>query len=269
MRRAVAVVIGSVLAAASPRALAEGTASKPEAAPKGGVFPVVEEVAKPEDAKALLDAAVKGAAGKDEARALETVGALLTKRHKSFVPELKKILADRRMKVAAAAAAALGSQGDKSVGPLLVRIVNMEVRGEKGEMKDGDLKAAAAESLGRLGVETAFEPVLRLAEKMRQEPDVQRSYAATVLRGCVRYFGLTKEKKSVGFLIEDVEQPAPSNPNSGTNPPESYWKARHDIWVGIRAEVAWALKEITGKEFGTLRRWRNWLDGDGKKEGMK
>lgn len=245
---------------------AGGAAAGPEAKP--GTFPAVEEVKDEEAAKALVKALEDAVETKEEGKIAAAAEAMVAKRHKAFVAPLKKLLADRRDAVAAAAAAALGSQGDKGVAKLLTAVVTQEVR-ERGWLQRSGVKAAAIESLGRLGVDGAGGPILKLAETMAREPDLRATYAPPLLRAAVRYFGLVKMKTAVSFLIEHVDEPAPADVTSGTNPPAEYWKARHEAWMFIRGEVRWALKEITGREMETGRRWRSWLDEEGKKQGMK
>ncbi len=254
----------AALSSLAPSARAEG----PAEAGKGGVFPAVAEVTKEDEAKALLQELQNAANGADEKRLLAALRPLVGKRHRTFVADLKKLAAHKSGEVAVAAVEALGSQGDKGVAPLLSRIVALEVR-ERGILLGGTLKAAAIEALGRLGVAGSFDAVKRLAEAMLRDPEMRNRYAPPILRASVRYFGLTKEKRAVSFLIEHVDEPKPADPSSGTNPPESYWKARHECWGAMRWDVGWALKEITGKEFETTRRWTRWFDEEGKKQGMK
>ena len=237
---------------------------------KGGVFPEATD-ASDEDAKMIL-ADLKAAAGaveKEEKKMIDAVTPMVTRRHKDFVPELKKLLADRRDRVAAAAALALGSQGDKAVAPLLLKLLAAKSRDKEGYLKDPDAKAAAVEALGRLGETKAEAAVLELANDMRGAKEVSAVYARRVVRSCVRFFGLMKDKEAVSYLIDEVEQPAPRDPNAATNPGAAYWKSRYDIWAEIRPEVVWALKEITGKEFDSARRWENWFKDEGRKAGFK
>jgi len=270
---AASVVVALVLTPGPASALVEGPATGgavggPEAKP--GTFPAVEEVTSEDEAKALgqaLDDALDSKE-KEEEPVVAAVKAMVPKRHKSFVAPLKKLLTDKRDAVAAAAAEALGSQGDKGVAKFLVAQVTPDVR-ERGFLKRAEVKAAAIESLGRLGIGSATPPILKLAETMAREPDLRTGYAPHVIRAAVRYFGLVKEKTSVSYLIEWVDEQVPADVGSGTNPPAEYWKARTEVWTLIRGEVIWALKEITGKEMETGRRWKNWLDDEGKKQGMK
>jgi HEAT repeat protein len=227
----------------------------------------VADVQSEDEAKALLSALAKALESKDTGKAVDAVKPMVTKRHKSFVPELKKLLADRRYPVSSLAAEALGSQGDKTVASLLAKLVALEVR-ERGWILDYDVKAAAIESLGRLGVSAAYDAIRSLADEMLRDPGLKSKAAPPILRAVVRYFGLTKEKRAVSFLIDEVDQPE-AGTITGTTPPADYWKARVEIWQRIRPDVVWALKEITGKEFETGRRWKNWFDAEGKKEGMK
>ena len=262
---AAALAVAAGLLAAPPASVrAEG----PGAAPKGGVFHEVVDCRDDAEAKSLLEALDKALETKDEAKAVEALKAFFTKRHKDFPAELKKLLADRRQPVAAAAAEALGSQADKGSIPLLARIASADTK-DKGFYKDAPVKAAAVEALGRLGDAKSFKVIIDLAEANRIEPTVRGQHQKSIVRACVRYFGLTKAKGSVSYLIDEVDQPAPKDPNSGTNPGEEYWKARHDTWVVIRPDVVWALKEITGLEHENGRRWRKWFEEEGRKAGMK
>ena len=263
-RYAAVAVAGAVLLSTLVGASrAEGPAKQE----KGGVFPVVVDVQKPEEAKSFLDALARALEAKDEPGVVSAAQAMVTKRHKDFVPELKKLVADKRVAVAAAAAAALGSQADKTVAPLLMKSVTTENR-EKGYIRDAALKAEAIEALGRLGVTGGFDAIMKLTVSMLRDPDLQEKYAGDIVRATVRYLGLTKDKRGVSFLIDQIEEPG-TEPVTPTTPPAAFQKLRHIAWERFRSEVPWALKEITGKEFENARRWRGWFDTDGKKEGMK
>jgi HEAT repeat protein len=266
-RAAAALLALATLVPSSPAAAAQGGAEA-KTDTRGGVFPDPKEIPD-EEAKGLVDALEKALEAKDEEKVKAALAPMVEKRNKAFLPELKKLLVDRRQAVAALAATAIGSQGDKGAGSLLVRVVSFESRDKKGVMQDPDLKAAAVESLGRLGIATAFKQVEELATAMTEEPEVRFSYAKTVARACVRYYGLTKEKRAVSWLIDETDRPNLDGPVLPTSPPADYWKARQEIWEVVRWEVVWALKEITGKEFETKRRWQEWFKEEGKKAGYK
>ena len=94
--------------------------------------------------------------------------------------------------------------------------------------------------------------------------------AVEVMRECVRYFRDLKRLDCVSLLATWVEQPQPASVNSGSNSPESYWKAMWEIWAAIRLDVRAALKVLTGKEFETQKVWRDWIDSaEGKQLGVK
>ena len=247
----------------APVARAEG----PGKGEKGGVFPEVAEVTKEDEAKAMLEALVNSVTIGKEDKIVEAIRPMVTKRHKSFVSDLKKLVADRRDSVAAAAAEALGSQGDKTVAPVLSKALTLEEKGTA--FPHAAVRAAAVEALGRLGVMGSFDAIMKMVEAAMKDPGAKDPGAPKILRAAVRYFGLTKEKRAVSALFHNVEDPKPENVSLGSNPPEDYWKGRHESWVAIRYEVVWALKEITGKEFETNRRWENWFNEEGKKQGMK
>jgi len=242
------------------------TQDKP-AEPKPGTFP---EVADADDDKAreLLDALEKALDGKDEEKIQAALKPMINLRNKKFVGDLKKLLTDKRDEVAALAAHALGSQEDKKIGSLLAKVVTRP-KEERGFYSQPKLLAAAIESLGRLGVTGAFDAIEDIARNLLQERQMAAGYTELVQKSCIRYFGITKEKRAVSFLIGHFDEPAPDDPNSGSNPPESYWKARWKLWEVIRPEAVWALKEITGENFETGRRWKAWFEEDGKKAGMK
>ncbi len=235
--------------------------------PKGGVFPDVTD-ASADEAKAAVEALKKALEGKDDEKVAAAIAPMVKKRHADFVPELKKLLADKRDSVAGAAAEALGSQADKGAATLLAKVVAADTR-EKGILKDPLLKSAAIEALGRLGGGGAFDAVHKLSDAMVREPEVRYRYAPRISKACVRYYGLTKEKRAVSWLIDEVEKPNLKGSVLPSSPPADYWKYRQDIWTEVRYEAVWALKEITGKEFESTARWEAWFNGEGKKAGMK
>jgi hypothetical protein len=254
------------LAPSGPAAGAEGGAAGKVA--KGGVFPEDAD-ASDEEAKVMLAALRSAVAAKEEPKVVEAVSAMVGKRHKDFVPELKKLLADRRDAVSSEAAYALGSQGDKTATGILSKLLAADTRNKEGYYRDPLTRAAVVEALGRLGDAKSVARVRDLAVSLRMAPEVSARYARHIVRACVRFFGLLKDREAVSYLIDEVDQPAPKDPNSNTNPGADYWKARYDIWVEIRPEVIWALKEITGKEMETTRRWENWFKEEGRKAGFK
>ncbi len=260
----VLVVPAGPLGSATASGAEGGDAGKPT---KGGVFPDVTDASAAE-AKGALDALKQAMDKGDEEKITAALGAMVKKRSADFVPELKKLLADKRDGVAGAAAEALGSQSDKGAVTLLAKVVAADTR-EKGILRDPILKSASIEALGRLGGGGAYEAVRKFADAMVREPEVRYRYAPRVSRACVRYFGLTKEKRAVSYLIDEVERPNLKGAVLPTSPPADHWKYRQDIWTEIRYEVVWALKEITGKEFESTARWENWFNSEGKKAGMK
>ncbi|MHC4923468.1 MAG: HEAT repeat domain-containing protein [Planctomycetota bacterium] len=249
----------------------EGSGLKATGAKKGGQFPEVEEVDN-DRANEILDLLAKAKKTKEEEQIVAAIDAMVTARHKKFLSPLKKLVTDRRHTVAAAAVYALGSQGNKKVAPLLLKI--LKFKPSRKEMRTGiskaDLQGPAIESLGRLGVTGGFDLIVDVCNsRIRDEGKAKAKSTAVILRSTIRYMGLTREKRGVSFLLEHFDRPEPADPNSGTNPPASYWEARYNLWKEVLPEVKWALKEITGLEKKTGRRWKNWLEDEGKKLGMK
>jgi hypothetical protein len=273
-RRAVAslAVLASLLlpayGASAPRSLVSRALAEGPKSTKGGVFPSVTE-ATADEAKKTVEALKAAVESKDEKKIVAAVEpAMVEKRHADFVPELKKLAVDKRDAVGEAAARALGSQGDKTVATILMKVVAADTR-ENGYLMDGWRKAAAVEALGRLGVAGAYDAVQKFARGVTTDTECRARYAPVLARACTRYYGLTKEKRAVTWLIDQVDKPELQGGITGTTPPAEYWKGRQEVWAEIRFEVHWALKEITGKEFESGNRWKNWFDSEGKKAGMK
>ena len=83
------------------------------------------------------------------------------------------------------------------------------------------------------------------------ESDFRKMADPVMVKAAIRYFGWIKCKRKnvVKKLCEELTGPAPGSVNSPTNPPASYWEARWREWEIYRADVVWALKEITGQEW--------------------
>lgn len=268
LRRAALVLVLPLVFATGPsgdHARAEGSR-----APKGGVFPSVEEVT--DEAAAPLVEALERAVESGGVEAMtRAITPMVTGRNEKFNDPLRPLLNHKEESVACLAASALASQGERGTATLLAKILKAKPSNEEKKnncWSRGLLRAASIEAMGRLGVSSLYEDIRRHADAV-VDTEVETPYAGEMLKSCVRYFGLTKEKRAVSFLIEQFDKPESPEVVTGTTPPAEWWKARQESWQVAEPEVAWALKEITGLEHETGRRWRNWFKENGKKLGLK
>ncbi len=153
--------------------------------------------------------------------------------------ERYEILVERVSAVQAAAARVLANHaGDKKAASALAKAFkDKAVRKERPKAL-----AAIILALGEIGQRKVESDVFS-EFKSAKDPEVARA--------CVRYFGTirTKDYSIVRRLCNELSAPAPANVDSATNPPAAYWEQRWKIWNGIRRDISWSLKQITGQVF--------------------
>ena len=90
---------------------------------------------------------------------------------------------------------------------------------------------------------------------------MKQSWGKDLVRASVLYFGKTKYKPAVPYIVAEVlREPVPRDVNDPKNPPANYWEARHKIWNDAEGWARWALKEITGEQFRSVREWEAWVE---------
>ncbi len=183
------------------------------------------------------------------AKAIET---FVVRRNELYVKPLAAFLKDKNDDVAKAAARALGNQPFPScTAALLDFAANEKNLSARSEVAAEAIRALGSAGLGKKGYEK-LRPLFENAAK-----DVQVAICQA--------FGAAKEKKAFSFFVDQFDEPAPENAASGSNPPASYWKARHDAWVVYRQYVRRGIKELTGESFPTGQQYVEWAAGAGKK----
>jgi hypothetical protein len=261
-----AAIVTQIATTAIPTSRAEG----PKLPEKGGVFPDVTDVSD-EAAGPLVDA-LEAAVKSRKVEELKTALAPMVKgKNEKFSESLKRLIVHDDQEVACLAVSALASQGDKTASTMISKYLTAKRTPEekKGNFwMRGKVRAACIEALGRLGV-TTLHDLIRTDADAIIGAEAEVTYAPEMLRACVRYFGLTKEKRAVGFLVEEFDMPESPEVVTGTTPPAEWWKARTESWRAAEKEIVWALKEITGLEHETGRRWKNWFKENAKKLGYK
>jgi hypothetical protein len=172
---------------------------------------------------------------------------------------IKQMVAEREQEVQREAAKILSRyKDDEEVGKILHKaLMDKNARDDKPAYI-----AQVIESMGWIGYTDAYDEIESLFRKATDKE---------IMRAAVICFGLTKEKRAAKMLCDHIDEPAPANVNSGTNPPSSYWEARWNQWDYIRRQVGWALKEITGveREFMTGKQARDWIREHGREIGIR
>lgn len=246
-----------------PRAAPAGT--EPEEPPTPTVLPATEE-----EVAILLEHAELAVKEKDDEKLAAVLLDMESRSHGKFVPIIAAALDHKDAQVQARAIRAAASNGMEDEAKHVLKLLKGAKKSRKGKSKDegdvsGFVAAAAIDFVARLAVEGAEEEVVEHLTRLFQvESRMTSSYAPDLVRAAVHYLGQTKYKKAVPQLVDLVKEPYPEDPNSGTNPPESYWKARYAIWQASEGWVRWALKEITGQQFRTHREWQAWLSANEK-----
>jgi hypothetical protein len=172
----------------------------------------------------------------------------------------------RESQVRAAGARVLANQplevGAKALGKALA---------DKQNQKERPLAVASIiDALGRLGDRGVEGEVEDLYQDYSDE---------AVVRAAVLYFGRVKTKDLgiVLLLCAELSAPVPESVDSAANPPADYWERRWKMWMAVRRDVSWALKEITGQVFapaegehkGDAPKARDWVKANARELGLR
>ncbi len=225
--------------------------------------PAFPPLADKKEARAMLKAFKKNLsrAKKSPLVRREVVQALVRKGHPSFVAPLEKLArTDKSKLVRAAAVEALGKLDFPRTRKALLKIL-----GGRGLTKDPLVLLAALDALDRLGYHPIFFQTLSdLFEKTwdMASPGVPQ-------QKILRLFAKGKEKRAFRLLVDHLDEPRPSDVNSASNPPASWWEKRWKAWHYWRGDVKAALREITGVEFSRAEFYKKWARRMGRKKGIK
>ena len=231
-------------------------ASEPAGEPIVGV-PINDENG---DASRRLREAEKGLTDREPRLRTQALDPFLVHRNELYVKRLTAMLKDKHDDVGKRAAQALANQPFASASEALLDFAS----NDKYLAVRPEVCAEAIRGFGRLGGGEAgmgkkgFE---RLREKF---PQGDASVKGAICQACA----LAKKKRAFSFLVDQFDAPAPDNPDSASNPPESYWRARHAEWSTYSIHAKRALKELTGQKFATSKEWKEWAAGDGSKLGF-
>jgi hypothetical protein len=73
----------------------------------------------------------------------------------------------------------------------------------------------------------------------------------------------------VKLLVDNLDEPAPADPNAADNPPAEYWEKRYKAWKVWNKDVRAALQTITGQDFQNSEQARKWLRRNAAGIGIK
>ena len=140
--------------------------------------------------------------------------------------------------------------------------------GQAVNEKRTGVRAKALRALGKIGFKLdkkQFDDVQKLWRSVQGSADKS---LAPLLVDIAAYAEATKDKRFARDLAEAIDKPEASNPNSPTNPPASWWEGKYYLWEGSRNEVHRALKAITGQDFDTTAKAKDWIEAN-KKDGFE
>ena len=194
--------------------------------------------------------AIKGK--RSMAERMKAVEALATGSNKALVAPLSTVIAsDKWVLVRKRAAEALSLQPAKQAQPAILKL--LEGKGKQGKPAP-PVMVSLVDGLSRVG----YRPKdWKLLEKM-----FERDYAAErvpLQEAIINLVIAHKETQAIDMLLENLDEPAPVDVDSPTNPPASYWEARWKAWRVWRPRVKEAVFVLTGQKFSTAQEARNWL----------
>jgi hypothetical protein len=208
------------------------------------------------DAREFLRSKEKGLKDKEPRVRSLALEEFVVHRHESYVKPLSALLKDKNTDVVKLAARALGNQPFEATSDVLLDFAaNPRAWGA-----DPRSAAEAILSLGNVGLGKRGYGRLRELFDDCNDVDVRIAIFKSLAK--------LKEKKAFSFFVDHNDEPAPANPDSPSNPPASYWKARFEEWNQYKEWVRRGLREMTGESFATKKQWVEWSEGPGKKLGF-
>ncbi len=224
----------------------------PPATDGAAAEPVVDDNAA---AVQRLRAAEKALADKEPRLRAKAIEPFLVHRHESYVKRLAALLKDRNDDVAKLAAKALANQPYAAATEALLDFAcNEKQLAARSEVCAEAIRAVGRVGLGKKGYDRLSDTFLQGDEHVKG--------------ALCQAFAAAREKRAFSFLVDQFEPPQSANKDDPSNPPESYWRARHEEWSKYSMHAKKALKELTGEKFATTKEWKEWSAGPGKALGF-
>lgn len=212
-----------------------------------------------EAAKAIADfkALPKKAALADRVAAVQ---ALARGTHDTLVPVLDKIVRrDGSVVVRKTAAEALAWQPQKKAYAAVVALLDSKEVAECTELIEPLVTA-----LARVGYSDKDWPRLDAFFRAGYGPE-----RTGLQRAIIQLAAQHKEKLAIPVLLENLDEPKPTDIHGASNPPAEYWEARWKAWRVWRDDLKTAVQQITGQKFASAEEARAWLRVNGAKLGIK
>lgn len=180
--------------------------------------------------------------------------------HANLVPILEKVVRrDTSMAVRKKAAEALAWQPAKKAYPTIVALLD-----NRDVTESIELIAPLIAGLARVGYRDRDWP--RLETLFRAGYDQDRT---NLQRAIIVLAAEHKEKQAMPLLLENFDEPIPTDVHGASNPPAEYWEARWKAWRTWRDDVKAAVQEITGQKFASTDEAKAWLRVNGEKLGIR
>jgi hypothetical protein len=183
-------------------------------------------------------------------------------KHVQFEKPLQKLLRHSEPGVALRAAELL----EERTYPESGKAVWAASWGQAANDKRPAVRAKALRALGKIGFaldKKQFDDVQKVWRSVQSSADRSQ---APLLMDIAFYAELTKDKRFARDFAEAVDKPE-SKDSGPNNPPASWWEGKFYLWEGARAEVNRALKAITGQDFDSTAKAKEWIEAH-KKEGF-
>jgi hypothetical protein len=239
-------------------AAAPGPSSAEEAVPP----PKKVREATPEEVPPIvadLDAAAKK-------KKLEEVLPLLKKieelKHPDFEKPLHRLLKHGDAAVALRAAELL----EERTYPTSGKALWAASWGNAANDRRATVRAKTLRALGRIAFtldKKQYDEVDRLWRSLQGDPNRSQ---APLLVDIAYYAEGAKEKRLARYLAEAIDEPV-STDDGPMNPPASWWEEKWHLWNESKAAVHKALKAMTGQDFDTTAKARDWIQAH-EKEGF-
>lgn len=180
-------------------------------------------------------------------------------KHREFEKPLQKLLRHAEAAVALKAAEYL----EERTYPESGKAVWTASWGQAVNDKRQAVKAKALRALGVIGFaldKKQLDDVQRVWRALQGNPNRSQ---APVLVDVAFYAEKAKDKRFVRDLATAIDEPV-STDAGPTNPPASWWEEKWNLWNESKAGVHAALKAITGQDFDTTAKAKEWVEAHAK-----
>ena len=246
----IAALLASSAALAGPSA---AVADEPAAAPKK-----VREATAEELPPLLADLEAAGKK-KKSADALALLAKLEELKHPELEKPLQKLLKHAEAAVALRAAELLEERTYPESGKALWAASWGQAANDTRPM----VRARVLRALGRIGFaldKRAYDDVEKLWRQVQGTP--QRGNAP-ILCDIAFFAEQLKDKRFARALAEALDEPV-STSNDASNPPAAWWEEKWHLWDGSKAAVHAALKALTGEDFASTEKAKEWIEAHAK-----